>query len=245
MVAEYNPVLVGLSFLVAVLGSFTALQLAVAIPAARDEAEKKKAIIKAGAAMGGGAIWTMHFIAMLAYDMGMSVTYDVFLTVLSAFIAMAACSVGLGIAGIGLFSFDKLLPAGIFMGCGVAGMHYMGMAAMIMPMEVSYNLNILIISVIIGVIASCAALWMAFHMRGKLQMIGSSLLMGVAVCGMHYTGMAAARYEHTNIVNEAWFAGSLGGEYLGISIFLVVTTSLVLTLAIGSHRRRQREELAI
>ncbi|MFD1215417.1 MULTISPECIES: MHYT domain-containing protein [Microbulbifer] len=245
MEAEYNPVLVALSFIVSVLGSYTALQLAVAIPQASDGVEKRNAIIKAGVAMGGGAIWTMHFIAMLAYDMGMSVTYDVFLTVLSAVVAMAACSVGLAVAGIGLFTFDKLLPAGIFMGCGVAGMHYMGMAAMLMPMEVSYNLNILILSVIIGVLASCAALWMAFHMRGKLQVLGSSILMGAAVCGMHYTGMAAARYEHTNVVPESWFAGALGGEYLGISIFAVTVSLLLLTLAIGSHRRRQREELAI
>ncbi|QIL89833.1 hypothetical protein GNX18_08785 [Microbulbifer sp. SH-1] len=245
MIAEYNPVLVVLSFVVSVLGSFTALQMAVAIPLARDGDEKRNAILKAGIAMGGGAIWSMHFIAMLAFDMGMPVAYDTFLTILSAMIAMAACSFGLAIAGIGMFTFEKLLPAGVFMGCGVAGMHYMGMAAMIMPMEVSYNLNILIISVVIGVVASCAALWMAFHMRGKWQMFGSSLLMGVAVCGMHYTGMAAAKYQHTDAVRNVGFMGVMQGEYLGLSIFMVMSSLLLLTLAISSHRRKQREQLAI
>lgn len=245
MVAEYNLVLVALSYIVSVLGSYTALQMAVAIPSARDLDEKRSAIIKAGIAMGGGAIWSMHFIAMLAYDMGMSVTYDTFLTALSAVIAMVACAIGLAIAGIGLFTLEKLVSAGVFMGCGVAGMHYMGMAAMIMPMEVSYDLNILIVSIIIGVLASCAALWIAFHMRGKWQMFGSALIMGVAVCGMHYTGMSAAKYQHTSVVQEAGFLGVLEGEYLGVSIFMVMTSLLLLTLAISSHRRRQREELAI
>ncbi|MFC6634866.1 MHYT domain-containing protein [Microbulbifer taiwanensis] len=245
MLGQYNLVLVTLSYLVSVLGSFTALQLAIAIPQASPGRERRNAILAAGTAMGGGAIWAMHFIAMLAFEMDMPVAYDTFITLVSALIGIASCSVGLAIAGTGVFSFDKLLPAGIFMGCGVAGMHYAGMAAMLMPAEVYYDLNILMISVIIAVIASCVALWMAFHMRGPLQRFGSALIMGVAVCGMHYTGMAAAKYRHVEIPNEATFAGSMSGEYLGLSIFVISVGLLMFALTITQARRRRRAQLAI
>ncbi|WP_250459822.1 MHYT domain-containing protein [Microbulbifer litoralis] len=245
MIAEYNMVLVTLSYLISVLGSFTSLQLAISIPHARPGREKRNAILAAGTAMGGGAIWAMHFIAMLAYEMDMPVAYDTFVTLVSSLIAIASCSIGLGIAGSGVFTFDKLLPAGIFMGCGVAGMHYTGMAAMLMPAEVYYDLNILMISVIIGVLASCAALWLAFHMRGQWQMFGSALIMGVAVCGMHYTGMAAANYRHTGTIPGATFAGTMSGEYLGLSIFVISVALLMFALWITQARRRRRATLAI
>lgn len=245
MLAQYNMVLVTLSYVVSVLGSFTSLQLAIAIPQAQSAKEKRNAILAAGTAMGGGAIWAMHFIAMLAYEMDMPVAYDTFITVVSALIAIASCSIGLAIAGSGVFSLDKLLPAGIFMGCGVAGMHYAGMAAMLMPAEVYYDLNILMVSVIVGVLASCVALWMAFHMRGQWQMFGSAMIMGGAVCGMHYTGMAAANYRHTGTIPEATFAGAMSGEYLGLSIFFISAALLMFALWITQARRRRRAAVAI
>lgn len=245
MTAQYNMILVALSYLISVLGSFTALQLAIAIPQARPGREKRNAILAAGTAMGGGAIWAMHFIAMLAYEMPMPVAYDTFITLISALIAIASCSIGLAIAGSGVFSVDKLLPAGIFMGCGVAGMHYTGMAAMLMPAETYYDLNILMISVVIGVLASCAALWLAFHMRGQWQMFGSALIMGMAVCGMHYTGMAAASYRRTDTIQEATFAGAMSGDYLGLSIFVISVALLMFALWITQARRRRRASLAI
>jgi NO-binding membrane sensor protein with MHYT domain len=245
MYGQYNLVLVALSYVVSVLGAFTALQLAIAIPQARTGIDKRNAILAAGAAMGGGAIWAMHFIAMLAFEMDMPVSYDVFVTLLSAVIGIASCSVGLAIAGSGVFSFDKLLPAGIFMGCGVAGMHYTGMAAMLMPAEVYYDINILMISVIIAVVASCVALWMAFHMRGQWQIFGSAMIAGVAVCGMHYTGMAAASYRHTDTIPQATFMGFMGGDYLGLSIFVISVGLLMFALMITQARRRRRASLAI
>lgn len=245
MEAQYNWLLVGLSYVVSVLGAFTALQLAVAIPNAGNERDKARAIMFSAMAMGGGAIWAMHFIAMLAFEMNIPVRYDVLLTLLSALVGTMSCAVGLTIAGSGVFSFFRLLPAGLFMGCGVAGMHYMGMAAMLMPAEVSYDFGLLLISVIIAVIASCVALWMAFHMRGSGQILGSAVVAGVAVCGMHYTGMAAARYQMTEIVpNPLWF-GAMGGDYLGLGIFVVAVCLLSISLIISHGRQRQRESLQI
>ena len=116
---NYNLLLVALSYVVAVLGSFTALQLAVAIPNAHTTGQRWGAVLAAGAAVGIGAIWAMHFIAMLACDTGMQVAYDMPLTALSALIAFVACSLGLWVAGTGLFTWPKLISGGIYMGVGV------------------------------------------------------------------------------------------------------------------------------
>ena len=126
----HDPLLVALSYLVSVLGSFTALQLAIGIPLASGAAQRWRALLCAGAAMGGGAIWAMHFIAMLACRMDLPVAYDLRTTAASAAIAIAACTVGLAIASAGVFGRGKLVAGGLFMGLGVTGMHYAGMAAM-------------------------------------------------------------------------------------------------------------------
>jgi NO-binding membrane sensor protein with MHYT domain len=232
----------GLSYLVSVMGSFTALQLAVAIPAARTAASQWGAVTFAGAAMGGGAIWAMHFIAMLACQMDLHVSYDIGLTVLSAVIGIVSCMAGLAIASAGVFGWGKLVIAGLFMGAGVTGMHYTGMAAMLIPAEIHYDQTLVIASLAIAVVASIAALWLAFNMRGKWQMLGSALVMGVAVCGMHYTGMAAATFMPTE---TAVVTDGLSGAYLGMSIFGVTTVLLSAVLSISLMRPRQRELVQI
>lgn len=237
----HDPLLAALSYLVAVLGSYTALQLAIGIPAAGDARERTRAVLGAGAAM-GGAIWAMHFIAMLACRMELEVTYDVGLTGLSALIGMASCMAGLAIAGSGVFAWGKLAVGGVFMGVGVAGMHYTGMAAMRMAASTSYDQTIVGASVVIAVVASIAALWLAFNMRGVAQMLGSALVMGVAVCGMHYTGMAAATFERTAGDAVLATAGGLSGSYLGATIF-AVTTALLATVLVTSVLRQQRRAM--
>ena len=240
----HEPYLVVLSYLVAVLGSFTALQLAVAIPSATSAAQRWRAVVAAGAAMGGGAIWAMHFIAMLACNMDVPVTYGIGLTAGSALIAMASCMVGLAIAGSGVFRWSKLVVAGLFMGLGVTGMHYSGMAAMLMPADIQYDTTLVVASGLIAVVASIVALWLAFNLRGWVQMLGSALVMGVAVCGMHYTGMAAATFVPNN-AGDAALAGGLGGEYLGMSIFVVTTVVLAGMLITSQVRQRQRQLVQI
>ncbi|HEY5970820.1 MAG TPA: MHYT domain-containing protein [Pseudoxanthomonas sp.] len=231
--------MVALSFLVSVLGSFTALQLAISIPAARTTAQRWQALTASGAAMGGGAIWAMHFIAMLACRMDIPVSYDLGLTALSAVFAIGACTIGLAIAGTGAFSWGKLILAGSFMGLGVAGMHYTGMAGMRMPATAVYATDIVALSVLIAVVASTVALWLAFNLRGWAQMLGSALVMGVAVCGMHYTGMYAAQFMPTGENAAVATAGGLAGEYLGMGVF-AVTTVLLTTMLVMTMLRRQR-----
>ncbi|WP_226662901.1 MHYT domain-containing protein [Microbulbifer aggregans] len=234
MLSQYNPAIVFLSYVISVMGSFAALQLVTAIPTAATRAQRRVAIVSAGAALGIGAIWSMHFVGMLALKTDMKMAYDVWGTLVSLAVAVAACTTGMAICGSGRFSIDRLLPASVFMGAGVAGMHYFGMASMLMPAEVSYNLNIIIISVIIAVVASFAALWMAFNMQGNGRKLLSALVMGVAVCGMHYTGMAAGSYKMTGVMPAAGWAGSVSEAM--VEVFAGVIALCVLVLAIGVAR---------
>ena len=239
----HDPLLVVLSYLVSVLGSFTALQLAIAIPAARTTGQRLRAIFTAGAAMGGGAIWAMHFIAMLACRMDLAVSYDLGITATSAVVAMVSCMLGLGIASAGTFGWGKLIIAGLFMGLGVTGMHYSGMAAMVMPATIHYDTTLVGASALIAIVASIVALWLAFNLRGWMQMLGSALVMGVAVCGMHYTGMQAATFVPMHDA-PAHVAG-LSGANLGMGIFTVTTALLAVMLVTSLVRQRQRAMVQI
>lgn len=243
---NHDVVLVALSYIVSVLGSLSALQLAVAIPVARTDRDRITAITLAGVAMGGGAIWSMHFIAMLSCRMPMPVSYGLWLTVGSAVVAVAACMVGLGLAGKrGVFSYARLAVAAVIMGLGVAGMHYAGMAAMVMPAATVYDTNLVALSIVIGILASAAALWLAFNLRGVAQMFGSALVMGVAVCGMHYTGMAAATFV-PNADGAVQSVGMvIGGEQLGLGIFAITCGMLAVLYITNRVRERQRSALSI
>ena len=241
---HHNLFLVALSYLVSVLGSYTALQLAVGIPVAKNSTERWQALIGSGAAVGGGGIWAMHFIAMLACQMEIPVTYDLPLTALSALIGIAACTLGLAVASSGVFSWGRLALAGVLMGLGVAGMHYTGMAAMLMSARTVYDPTIVGLSIVIAIVASIAALWLAFNLRGWMQLLGAALVMGVAVCGMHYTGMAAASFvplaQDTGEVSRG-----LHGESLGITIFIVASILLFGTLVVTMLRQQRRTEIQI
>jgi NO-binding membrane sensor protein with MHYT domain len=241
----HDQVLAMLSYLVAVLGSYTALQLAIGIPGIRDSNERTRAVVIAGAVMGGGAIWAMHFIAMLACKMDVAVSYNIGITAFSAAIGMVACMAGLAIAGGSVFTWARLVGGGAFMGLGVAAMHYTGMAAMKMPAILHYNASIVGLSVLIAVVASTAALWLAFNMRGSLQMFGSALVMGVAVCGMHYTGMYAATFQVTADDPVLATAGGISGAYLGAAVFVVTTLLLAGVLVVSILRQQKRASVRI
>ncbi|MGM7421570.1 MHYT domain-containing protein [Cellulosimicrobium sp. CpK407] len=142
------------------------------------------------AAIGGTGIWVMHFVAMLGFTVtGMPIHYDVPLTIVSALVAVVVVSVGLHL--VMMFGYRPLLLAvgGAVAGLGVAGMHYLGMAAMRMHGTMHYSAVSVVLAVLVAVAAATAALWLCVHARGGLSMTVSALVMGVAVAGMHYTGM--------------------------------------------------------
>jgi NO-binding membrane sensor protein with MHYT domain len=224
---QYEPFLAALSYVISVFGSYTALQLAIAIPQARTWAAIIGSVIGAAAALGGGAIWSMHFIAMNAADLGFPVAYDPILTITSLVLSILAPAVGLFIVGRSDGGWLNLPLGGVLTGLGVALMHYTGMAAMIMPAKISYDPTLFWASIAIAIVAATVALWLAFNLRGNLQRFGSAFVMGIAVCGMHYTGMYALKLEPTK--EPIASAGiSLSPANMAYSVFGV--TAVILTL---------------
>lgn len=193
----YIPYLVALSYVIASLGAFTGLQLAMDIRKASTEILKDR-FHMAGAFVFGAGIWAMHFIGMLAYKMKMEITYDSFLTGLSMVIAIAIAYGVLQIARIESLKARHVSLGGLLLGVAICGMHYTGMAAMRMDADLRYIPSLFSLSALIAVIASAAALWLVFtfgrHRENQkfLWQILASMIMGAAICGMHYTGMAAS-----------------------------------------------------
>jgi NO-binding membrane sensor protein with MHYT domain len=235
---HYELFLVALSYVISVFGSYTALQLAVAIPEARTWGGIMGWIGGAAVALGGGAIWSMHFIGMNAVDLGMPVSYDPVLTLVSLVLAILAPAVGLFIVGRSDGGPINLPLGGLLTGLGIALMHYTGVAAMIMPAKVSYDLTLLAASVVIAVAAATLALWLAFNLRGSAQRFGGAFAMGIAVCGVHYTGTYALKLAPTKeAVGDAGIAVSSAN--LAYSVF-GVTALLLTVLLVYSVWRAQR-----
>src|SRR5260221_5387370 len=154
---HYEPFLVALSYVISVVGSSTALQLAIAIPQARSWAGVISSVTGASVALGGGAIWSMHLIGMNAADMGMPVAYDPVLTFASLILAVIAPAIGLFIVGRSDGGPFNLPLGGVLTCLRVALMHYTGMAAMIMQAKITYDTNLFVDSLVIAVLAANVA----------------------------------------------------------------------------------------
>ena len=191
----YGPLNPALAYLTSSLGCFLGLQCTARARAMRG-AQRARWLLLAAVSIGITGIWVMHFIAMLGFSIpGQTITYSVPVTILSMLIAVAVVSVGLLIVGFGGDGPGPLLLGGTIIGVGVASMHYMGMWAMRMPDTMGYNGLLLALSVLIAIVAGTAALWAALRLGGVRNTLLASLIMGVAVSGMHYTGMAALRVQ--------------------------------------------------
>ncbi len=184
-----NPVL---AYVVSCMGCFLGLRCATRGNAAEGKA-RARWLVLATVAIATTGIWVMHFIAMLGFAIpGQTISYSVPVTLLSMLIALVVVGAGLFIVG---FSrpggTGPLVLGGLVVGLGVASMHYIGMAAIRAPDTLGYNPVLVALSVVIAVIAGTAALWAALRLDTAWSAFGASLIMGVAVSGMHYTGMAA------------------------------------------------------
>src|ERR1700680_2715928 len=183
----HDPYLVALSILVACFASYTALDLSGHVGLARGFA-RRMWLAPAALTMGGG-IWSMHFIAMLAFIMPTPMSYDIGLTALSLVVAIVVTGGGFYVISRQSASPLRLVLSGIFMGLGIAAMHYTGMAAMRGHAELSYNPIFVALSLTIAIGASTAALWLAFRTTDLVQKLIAAVVMGLAISGMHYTAM--------------------------------------------------------
>ncbi|MET8979548.1 MHYT domain-containing protein [Streptomyces sp. NPDC004539] len=191
---RYGAVTPVAAYVMACLGS--ALGLRCIVRTLLNTQSWKAGWLALGATSIGCGIWTMHFIAMIGFRVVETrVGYHVGLTVLSLVVAVVVVGIGVFIVGYRGASGRTLLFAGVVTGLGVAAMHYLGMAAMHLNGRIDYDPSVVALSVLIAIGAATAALWAAVSIRGFLASLGASLVMGVAVSGMHYTGMAAVSVE--------------------------------------------------
>jgi len=208
MAGSHNYWLVVLSIVVATLASFVALELAAAVAPKRPR-PGRVFWIALGAVTIGSGIWAMHFIGMLGFMLPTPVSYDVVITVLSLLIAVGASAAGLVLAYRGARGTLWLAGGGILIGFAIAGMHYTGMAAMRMEPPIRYAPSLLILSVLIAIAAGTVSLWSAFRLRMETLLsafwkkAGSAAVMGVAIYGMHYTGMVAAEFAPGSVSTAA------------------------------------------
>ncbi|GAA2044948.1 MHYT domain-containing protein [Catenulispora yoronensis] len=252
----YGPLTPLLAYFMSFLGSAIGLQSAsrarVAVGSSRY-----RWLAMAALAIGGTAIWVMHFIAMLGFTVpGADIRYDPLLTVISLAVAVLIVAAGLALAVRRAGSANSLLLGGLITGSGVAGMHYLGMAAMHMAPSMHFDVKLVLASEVVAVAAATAALWFALNVRGLAATIGAAGIMGVAVTGMHYVGMAALHVTATAATDPAgWMPGmpvtaeAAGGGMsaaqlltplvIGIS---VTTTVMLLVVAMAPTEHELREE---
>ena len=251
MQGSYQPGLVLLSIVIAIVASYTALDLVGRVVSMSGVA--RWALLASGAVMMGLGIWSMHFVGMLAFQMAMPVTYGVGLTALSMSVAILASGGALFLVSQSTGTRRSLLTGGLLMGLAINAMHYLGMMAMRMEATVRYDPLLFVLSVLIAVGASVAALWLAFQLKreqrtGSWRALGSAVLMGGAISGMHYTGMAAASFLPASVAPEYISAGLRIGE-LGATAIGAATLGglglLLLSSLIDLERRRSERNLAL
>jgi len=237
MTTTYNVALVSLSILIAIAGSFTALDLASRARASADWI--RHAWLCAAAVCMGGSIWSMHFVGMLAFGMpGMQIRYDIPLTLWSLVVPIVVTAVSfLAVASRGL-TRTTLGIGGLFMGLGIGAMHYMGMAAMTMHAQLSYDPLWVAISFGIGIGAATVALWLSTRSRRLSLQAVSAVAMGFAVAGMHYSAMAGAHFTPLDDATPALPGGGL--DLLTLALAVAGSTFVVLFLGLTASMYDRR-----
>jgi NO-binding membrane sensor protein with MHYT domain len=216
------------------VGSFLGLRC-VTLARAYDGFARARWLALAAVSIGATGIWAMHFIAMLGFTIpGQQIGYNVPMTVASMLVAVAVVGAGLFIVGFGHGALWRLVAGGVIVGVGVAAMHYLGMAAMSMADSMSYDLRLLVLSVVIAIVAGTAALWAGTRVSGMGATVGAALIMGVAVSGMHYTGMAALRIHSGAMPSMAAVAGSGGIATVSGTTAAVFLIPLLLVISIAT-----------
>jgi diguanylate cyclase len=228
--SSYNNSLVLCSLFVAILAAYTALNVSARIATAQ---RRVVGLWLAGGAFAMGVgTWSMHFTGMLAFHLPVPVGYDLTITFFSIGISVASSALALWLVSQNKLSRSKLIWGSLLIGTGVSAMHYTGMAAMRMKPGIRYSPSLFTLSILIAFFASGAGLWIAFYLRQcttkvRLYRLGASVVIGVAILSMDYTGMAAAHFPVGSISGAAKY-----GVEPGWQAFLVIGVTLaVLSIA--------------
>ena len=190
--ATYGWITPALAYALSFLGSLLGLAATARARSESRAGRRARWLVLAAWAIGGTGIWVMHFMAMIGFSVDDSaIRFDLPITVASWLIAVLVVGVGLFVVGYGKPSVPKVLLGGLFAGLGVAAMHYTGMYAMHVAGKMYYDKTPVYLSIAIAVVAATVALWFTLIVRKPAWIVAAAGVMGVAVTGMHYTGMAA------------------------------------------------------
>ncbi|WP_144697566.1 bifunctional diguanylate cyclase/phosphodiesterase [Fictibacillus phosphorivorans] len=235
--STYHIPLVSLSIIIAVIASYAALDLGIQVQKTKSYA-RYIWMISGAFAMGMG-IWAMHFVAMLAFHLSITVTYDITLVIVSIIPAILSSGIALYIISRPVMGKKQVLLGALFMATGIVSMHYTGMEAMKMNAEIQYNPFLWTLSAVIAFVASVVALYLLSFVSQNyktskiwLVKLGSAVLMGIAISGMHYTGMSAASYKahqhHTDLASTP-FNSTLLAYAIGIVILILLGMVFIST----------------
>ncbi|PYE56638.1 MHYT domain-containing protein [Deinococcus yavapaiensis] len=242
MAHTWNWTYIALSYIIAAFAAYMSLELA-SRAGKTIETSRNFWLVAQGFFLGYG-IWSMHFVGMLAFEMPTSVSYDTPLTVVSGLVAVVFLIAAIFVMNGGKMSARRLLTAGAISGAGIVLMHYVGMAAMHVSAARTYSFVPLALSVLIAVSASCVALFLFSQVTGKWALdrgrnvlfglkVVAGLVMGIAIVGMHYTGMAAVQFAPSADAALATFGGadtSLLGLVVLIITFMLMGLAVVMLL---------------
>ncbi|MYM71190.1 PAS domain S-box protein [Duganella sp. FT134W] len=233
----YSPLLVVLSIVVAIFSSWMGLQVAAQARLASTRGLRAAMLATGSLALGCG-VWSMHFIGMLAFNLCTDVDYNHALTLLSVLPSLAASWVALSIISMRRLSAVSLMTGGVLVGAGIGAMHYTGMAAMEMALQLRYDPVMFALSIVVAVVLATLALWIRFGLRTlrlPRAVLGalSAAVMGCAIAGMHYTGMAAARFvgqlpiDATPQQNSTFVALALALITVAVTVFALAANGML------------------
>lgn len=252
MPVTYDPAIIALSVVIAIQGGYVSLMLArrlLSLGHGPSDSGRRKALLAASALALGVGIWAMHFIGMLAVQLPITVTYDLLWTLVSALVCILVVGLGVFVASFGRLTPRRLAGAGLLMGAGIAIMHYVGMSALRANCIVSYSPPLVAASFAVAVAASGLALWLAFSPAHKPHVMAGAVSMGLAISGMHYTGMAAATFlpaEDLVAISAPVLSLNLLAIVVAVTAFVICGLFMLVMLPdrLDENAERGQEETA-
>ncbi|MDH5407050.1 MAG: response regulator [Gammaproteobacteria bacterium] len=240
MSGQYNLLLVALSYGVACIASYAALILVNRIKML-EKHEIQSWLIGSAIILGTG-IWSMHFIGMLAYETSMPIQYDSVITAVSAIAGILGSYLSLQFVNRGLESIHRLVISAGMLTLGICSMHYIGMTAMIMPATMQFDVTLVLASIAIALVASVLALMAANTLSRQsssqtYHRLLSSMILGLAISGMHYSGMAAVELQPVIGATEN-LDTDIDSYFLGVSIALISSLLLILAILLSSSSKK-------
>ena len=175
----------------------------------------------------GVTIWCTHFVAMLGYRPGVSISLNWGMTGASLALAVAGSAVGFTIAGGARRSRLRAMLGGVVVGLAISSMHYLGMNALRMPGMMVWNWPLVALSVVFAVVGSAAALLAARSTYRHAQNL-MALLFVLAVVLLHFTGMSAM----TVMLNT----GAAAANHSGADVALALAIAILSLVTIGARR---------